>query len=114
LYSFQGLDTLLRTDDLTLEAHFVHHDNGAIINKIPFMKKTRIGLVLGGGALYVKEQNWLHYEVLAGLERNFKLSRRRLRVGVYGVLSTGNQTPTRADWKISFAILDERNMKWDF
>ena len=114
LYSFQGLDTLLRTDDLTLEAHFVHHDNGAIINKIPFMKKTRIGLVLGGGALYVKEQNWLHYEVLAGLERNFKLSRRRLRVGIYGVLSTGNQTPARADWKISFAILDERNMKWDF
>ena len=114
LYSFQGLDTLLRTNDMSLEAHFVHHDNGAIINKIPFMKKTRIGLVFGAGALYVKEHDWLHYEVLAGLERNFKLSRRRLRVGLYGVLSSGNKSVPRFDYKISFAILDDRSMKWNF
>lgn len=114
LYSFQGLDTLLRTDDMSLEAHFVHHDNGAIVNKIPFMKSTRIGLVLGGGALYVKEHDWLHYELLAGLERNFKLSRRRLRVGLYGVVSAGNKSPIRIDYKISFAILDDRSMKWNF
>ena len=114
MYSFQGLDTLLRTDDMSLEAHFVHHDNGAIINKIPFMKSTRIGLVLGGGALYVKEHDWLHYEMLAGLERNFKLSRRRLRVGLYGVVSAGNKSPIRVDYKISFAILDDRSMKWNF
>ena len=114
LYSFQGLDTLLRTNDMSLEAHFVHHDNGAIINKIPFMKKSRIGLVFGGGALYVKEHDWLHYEVLAGLERNFKLSRRRLRVGLYGVFSAGNKSAPRFDYKISFAILDDRSMKWNF
>ena len=114
LYSFQGLDTLLRTNDMSLEAHFVHHDNGAIINKIPFMKKTRIGLVLGGGALYVKEHDWQHYEILAGLERNFKLSRRRLRIGLYGVLSAGNKSKARFDYKISFAILDDRSMKWNF
>ena len=114
LYSFQGLDTLLRTNDMSLEAHFVHHDNGAIINKIPFMKKTRVGLVFGGGALYVKEHDYFHYEVLAGLERNFKLSRRRLRVGLYGVLSAGNKSLPRFDYKISFAILDDRSMKWNF
>jgi hypothetical protein len=114
LYSFQGLDTLLRTSDLSIEAHFVHHDNGSIINKIPFMKKTRIGLVFGAGVLYVREHDWLHYEGLVGLERNFKLSRRRLRVGIYGVLSNANKSAPRADWKISFAILDDRNMKWDF
>ncbi|MDC1245237.1 DUF5686 and carboxypeptidase regulatory-like domain-containing protein, partial [Crocinitomicaceae bacterium] len=114
LYSFQGLDTLLRTNDMSLEAHFVHHDNGAIINKIPFMKKTRVGLVFGGGALYVKEHDYFHYEILAGLERNFKLSRRRLRVGLYGVLSTGNKSQPRFDYKISFAILDDRSMKWNF
>jgi len=51
---------------------------------------------------------------LAGLERNFKLSRRRLRVGVYGCASDGNQSNLRFDWKISFAILDDRSMKWNF
>lgn len=114
LYSFQGLNQNLITSDLCMEAHFVHHDNGAILNKIPFMKKTRIGMVAGIGGLYVKEYNWQHYEILAGLERNFKLSRRRLRIGVYGTFSDGNQMTPKLNWKISFAVLDDRSMKWNF
>ncbi len=114
LYSFQGLDSSLPSEDIFYEAHFVHHDNGAIINKIPFMKKTGISLAMGIGALYVKEYNWQHYEIFAGLERNFKFSKRRLRIGLYGVLSDGNQIAPRANYKISFAILDDRNMKWNF
>ena len=114
LFSFQGLDTTLPTMRWVHEFHFVHHDNGAILNKIPFMKKTRIGLVAGGGAMYVQEHDYQHYEILAGLERNFKLSRRRLRVGVYGCISDGNKSNPRFDWKVSFAILDDRNMKWNF
>ena len=78
------------------------------------MKKTRIGLVLGTGALYVPEFNWEHFEVFAGLERNFKFSKRRLRIGIYGVLSDGNQIKPQTDWKISFAILDNRDLKWNF
>ena len=57
LYSFQGFDTTLRTIDYVLQAHYVHHDNGAILNKIPYFKKTRVGLVVGGGAMYIKEHN---------------------------------------------------------
>lgn len=114
LYSFQGLDTTLPTIDYVFQAHVVHHDNGAILNKIPYFKKTRIGLVAGAGAMYVKEYDWQHYEILGGLERNFKMSRRRLRVGIYGVISDGNQIKPTFDWKVSFAILDDRNMKWNF
>lgn len=114
LFSFQGLDSTLPTEKIYYEAHFVHHDNGSIINKIPFMKKLRIGLVFGGGALYVPEFDWEHYEIFAGIERNFKLSKRRLRIGVYGVISDGNQIALRPDWKISFALLDNRNLKWNF
>ncbi len=114
LYSFQGLDSTLPTQRIYYEAHFVHHDNGAILNKIPFMKKTRIGLVVGAGYLYVPEHNWHHYEALVGLERNFKFSKRRLRIGIYGVLSGGNQITPTPTWKVSFAILDRRNMKWNF
>jgi hypothetical protein len=115
LYSFQGFDTTLRTTDYVLQAHYVHHDNGAILNKIPYFKKTRIGLVVGAGAMYVKEYNWQHYEVLAGLERNVKLgARRRSRFGVYFVLSDGNQIAPKTSWKLSIAILDDSNMKWNF
>lgn len=114
LYSFQGLDTLLPTKRRIYEGHFIHHDNSAIINKIPFMKKTGIGLVIGAGMLYVTEYKWQHYEVLGGLERNFKFSKRRLRIGIYGVVSDGNHIKPTATWKVSFAVLDDRSMKWNF
>jgi hypothetical protein len=114
LYSFQGLDSSLPSKKIFYEGHFVHHDNGAIINKIPFMKKTGIGLVMGAGALYVKEYNWQHYELFAGLERNFKFSKRRLRIGIYAVASDGNKIDPRMNYKVSFAVLDDRNMKWNF
>lgn len=114
LHSFQGLDSSLPTQRIYYEFHFVHHDNGAIINKIPFMKKTRIGMVLGAGALYVPEFNWQHFEILVGLERNFKFSKRRLRVGIYGVLSDGNKIAPTPGWKVSFAVLNNRNLKWNF
>lgn len=114
LYSFQDQDSSLPSRNYYFEAHFIHHDNGAIINKIPFMKKTGIGLVFGAGYLYVKEYNWQHYEFLLGLERNFKFSKRRLRIGLYGVFSDGNHITPRYTWKISFAVLDDRNMKFNF
>ncbi len=114
LNSFQGLDTSLPSTKMNYVGHIVHHDNGAILNKLPFMKKTRIGLVVGAGALYVQELNWQHYEILFGLERIFKLSRRRLRIGIYGAISDGNHIKTNATWKISFSMLDNRSMKWNF
>ena len=114
LYSFQGLNVSLPSKQFFIEGHLIHHDNGSIINKIPFMKKTGIGLVVGCGGLYVKEYNWQHYEVFSGLERNFKFSKRKLRVGVYGVLSDGNNINPTTTWTLSFAILDSRNMKWNF
>ncbi|MDH4474508.1 MAG: DUF5686 family protein [Fluviicola sp.] len=114
LFSFQDQDSSLPSREYYLEAHFVHHDNGAIINKIPFMKKTGIGLVVGVGALYVHEYRYQHYEVFTGLERSFKFSKRRLRIGIYGVASDGNKINPRTAWKISFAVLDDRNMKWNF
>jgi hypothetical protein len=114
LYSFQDLDTLLPSRDIFYEGHIIHHDNGAIINKLPFMKKTGIGLVMGGGFLYSKEFKLFHYEALAGLERSFKFSKRRLRVGIYGIASDGNYMKPTTTWKVSFAVLDDRSMKWNF
>lgn len=114
LYSFQGLTQSLPSKDMFYEFHLVHHDNSAIINKIPFMKKTRIGLVFGAGALYVKEFDWQHYEIFAGLERNFRLNKQILRIGVYAVESDGNHIKPTTSWKVSFAMINNRTMRFNF
>lgn len=115
LYSYQDLDTTLPTKKWYLETHYIHHFNGALINKIPFMKRTRISTVAGGGYLWVPEHDWIHYEMFVGLERIFKLAKRRLRIGAYAVFSKGNHIDrVKPSFKISFAILDERDMKFTF
>lgn len=114
LGSFQQLNVALPSKKIYYEGHLVHHDNGAIINKIPFMKKTNIGLVFGGGVLYVTEFDWFHSELFVGLERTFKFARRRLRIGVYGIASDGNNITPTSTYKVSFAFLNDRNMKFNF
>lgn len=114
MYSFQKLDTLIPTTQRILEAHALYHDNGAILNKIPYVKKARIGLVAGAGYAYLFEGNWWHAEVLIGLERNFRLSRRLLRLGVYYAMSMDKFIQIHHTGKISFSILDNRTMKYNF
>lgn len=116
LYSFQSLDTALTTTNIFFEAHHIHHFNGAIINNIPLIKKTRIRTVVGGGFLYVKESNFRHEELFLGLERVFKLgARRRLRLGFYGVLANSNISQrTDTNWKVSIDVIDTWKRDWSF
>ena len=115
LESFQSLDTILTTTNIFFEAHHIHHFNGALINNIPLLKKTRIRTVVGGGFLYVKDSNFRHEEVFLGLERIFKLgARRRLRLGFYGVLANSNISQTDTNWKISLDLIDTWTKDWSF
>ena len=115
LKSFQMLDTSLSTTNLHFEFHYIHHFNGAIINNIPLLKKTRIKTVAGGGFLWLQDGNYRHQELFAGLERVFKLGpRRRLRVGVFGVFADGNNRKPDQSFKISFDLIDVWKRDWSF
>jgi hypothetical protein len=115
LYTFQSLDTALTTTNIFFEAHHIHHFNGALINNIPLLKKTRIRTVVGGGFLYVRDSNFRHEEVFLGLERVFKLgARRRLRLGFYGVLANSNISKTDTNWKVSIDVIDTWSRDWSF
>lgn len=115
LYSFQLLDTSLITTDLFLEAHHIHHFNGALVNNIPLVKKLKVRVVAGISALWVKENNYRHEELFAGLERVFKIgARRRLRLGVYGVVAESNRTGATTDFKISFDVIDTWKKEWSY
>lgn len=115
LNSFQSLDTSLTTTNLHFELHFIHHFNGAIVNNIPLLKKTRIKTVVGGGVLWLQDNDYRHQEVFAGLERVFKVgARRRLRVGVFGVLADANDRKPDTSFKISFDLIDIWKRDWSY
>ncbi len=115
LTTFQSLDAALATSDLFFELHHIHHFNGALVNNIPLVKKTGVRTVAGGGLLYLRENNFRYQEVFAGLERVFKIgARRRLRVGVYGVLADDSVGAPSMDYKVSFDLIDIWKKDWRF
>ncbi len=115
LHSFQLLDTSLSTTDLFFEAHYIHHFNGAMINNLPLIKKTKLRTVAGAGVMWLRDNGYRHAEVFGGVERIFKLgARRRLRLGVYGVVSQSNRTPPQTGYKISFDIIDTWKRDWSY
>ena len=115
LNSFQILDRALNTSDLFLEFHHIHHFNGALINNIPFIKKTKVRVVAGAGAMWLRSEQFRYQEAFAGLERTFKLgARRRLRLGVYGAVAESNRDSPSANFKVSFDIIDTWKKDWSF
>lgn len=115
LRSFQMLDTSLHTTRLHTELHFIHHFNGAIINNIPLLKKTQLKTVAGGGVLWLQDINYRHQELFVGLERVFKVgARRRLRVGLFGVVADNNKSRPSTTWKIGFDLIDIWKRDWTY
>lgn len=115
LNSFQILDQEIFTSDLFFEFHHIHHFNGALINNIPFIKKTKVRVVAGGGAMWLPSENFNYQEIFAGLERTFKVgARRRLRLGVYGAVAESNTGKPDANFKVSFDIIDTWKKDWSF
>ncbi len=115
LHSFQLLDTALTATNLFLEAHYIHHFNGAMINNLPLIKKTKIRTVAGAGMMWISQSNYRYQEVFGGIERIFKLgARRRLRLGLYGVLSQTNHRVPARGYKISFDIIDTWKREWSY
>lgn len=113
--TFQLLDSSVNVTDWFFEVHHIHHFNGAIVSLLPLVKKLRIDLVGGTGLLWTRQNNYRYEELFAGIERIFKLgARRRLRVGVYGVVAESNFTGPRGSPKISFDLIDNWKDEWSF
>ncbi len=73
LGNYQLLDYYLySTRDHYFQAHYEHHFNGFIINKIPLLRKTKIQTVLSVNYLRTSDSYW---ELGLGLEHIFKILR---------------------------------------
>ena len=115
LKSFQLLDRAIETDDLFFEFHYIHHFNGLLVNTIPLIKKTRLRVVAGAGALWIPNMSFRQEELFAGLERSFKLGpRRRLRVGFYGIIGESNSNALKPQYKFSLDLIDTWKKEWSY
>jgi hypothetical protein len=113
--AFQSLDSTFPVFKRFYQAHYVHEFNGAIINKIPFLKKLELREVAGGGFLVAPERNLRYAELFGGVERAFKWPfgiAGKFKLGVYIVGSAANRFSNPVQFKVGITSWDLKNNKW--
>ncbi len=112
---FQALDSTFPVFKRFYQGNYVHEFNGALINKIPFMKKLQLSEIAGAGFLISQERSLRYFEAFAGLERVFKFPLNPLskfKIGVYVVGSDANQFRNPVEFKIGLTTWDRYTNKW--
>ena len=114
--AFQALDSTFPLFNRFYSSHLVHEFNGALINKIPLLKKLQLREIAGAGFLIAPERDLRYGELFAGLERIFKWPFNPLtkfKLGVYVVTSAANQFKNPVQFKVGFTTWDRRRNKWN-
>ncbi len=113
--AFQALDSTFPLFKRFYEGHLVHEFNGALLNKIPFLKKLQLREVAGTGFLIAPERDLRYFEVFAGIERVIKWPFNPLtkfKLGVYVVGSAANQYRNPVQFKIGLTKWDWLRNRW--
>lgn len=113
--AFQSLDSTFPVFKRFYQAHYLHEFNGALLNKIPFLKKLQLREIAGGGFLIAPERNLRYAELFTGVERIFKWPFNptyKFKVGVYIIGAVANKYNSPFQFKIGVASWDKRRNKW--
>lgn len=113
--AFQSMDSTFPVFKRFYEGHYFHEFNGAILNKIPLLKKLGLREVAGAGFLIAPERKLQYVEAIAGVERVVKLpfqNFQKIKVGVYASSAFANQFQTPFQFKIGITTWDTFRNKW--
>ncbi len=113
-YNFQRLDSTYRTLDWFYQGHILHRFNGAILNKIPLLKKLKLVETAGGGFLISPENNLRYAEAFVGIEKLVKIFNERFRVGIYAVAAQSNRFEAPIRLKFSVEYFNRYTNSWLF
>jgi hypothetical protein len=111
--NFQHMDSTFTLSRDFYEAHYLHNFNGAIFNKIPFLKKLKLKEVAGGGFLIAGERNLRYFEAFAGIESMpFRIWTEKFKLGIFAVGSVANQFKNPVQIKFSIRQWDKYRNRW--
>lgn len=114
LVSFQLLGATLNTANEYFRANIIHHFEGTILNKIPLIRRLKMGVAIGAGSLTIPDSQFYHAEAFGGVEKSFTLFRQLVRSGIYAVTSENTLEKSNFTYKIGFTIFEPFTRKWGY
>ncbi|MCB0397975.1 MAG: hypothetical protein KDD36_15100, partial [Flavobacteriales bacterium] len=120
LKSFQLLGPTLSTRKSFVQAHYIHHFNGSILNKIPLLKRLHMTSVGGASLLMIDDVSTLsgemfrHGEAYVGLEKEFVLWRQLMKVGAYYVAADSNHSKMDSTFKFGIDFFNSFTNEWSY
>ena len=113
LRSFQSMDSTFPIFNRFYEGHLLHQFNGAILNKIPLIKKLNLLEVAGGGFLLSPERDLRYVEAFFGIEKIIRIWNEQFKVGYYIAFSAANKFNTPFQFKIGLDQYNKRKNSWN-
>jgi hypothetical protein len=113
--AFQALDSTFPVFDRFYQGNLVHEFNGALLSKIPFMKKLKITEIAGAGFLIAPERELKYVEAFAGIEKVFTWPFNpltKVKLGVYVVGSAANKFNNPVQFKVGLTTWDRFRNRW--
>jgi hypothetical protein len=114
LRSFQLLGATLNTPNAYLRANVIHHFEGTILNKIPLIRRLKMGIAIGAGTLNIPDSKFYHAEAFGGVEKSFHLFKQLVRGGIYAVTSENTQESANFTYKVGLTIFEPFTRKWGY
>jgi hypothetical protein len=114
LRSFQALGPTLNTPNEYVRLNAIHHFEGTILNKIPLIRRLKMGLAVGGGTLAIPDSDFYHAELFAGVEKSFRLFKEQVRIGLYAVNGAATIDSPDLTFKLGFTFYDNFTRKWGY
>lgn len=115
LKAFQLLGQTLATPNPYFQGNYLHDFGGALMDKIPLLNRTTLQTAIGGGALYVNDQDFFHAELFAGLQVPIRIKGSRFKIGAYYNTSYTNKADAiGSQFKIGIAFFDDFKNRWSY
>ena len=113
LYTYQTLPMTFASPSVYLTGAGIHHFDGFFLQKIPVLRRLKLGTAVGASFLVVPKENVAHIETYIGLERKVKLWDAPTRFGVYYLLQENDDIPGFR-FKFGMDFKDTFSDRWNF
>lgn len=109
----QLLGHSLRTTHPFVEYHYRHSFDGAVMNKLPGLRRLRLGLVAGtNGLLLTGSSAMAHVETYYGLEKKFRAGLQLFKLGVYRIDGYNTLSSFNSAWRLGFTVFNPATKSW--